>query len=106
VEREAEPVTLNLASRYRKFWWPDGVDVRNRSTRARQPAMDGLQEGCGCHYTQWRWLLLSRFSPIIVASIVVLGCDEDQAGAVGLKNTNAVVTEISGALIPPPLVLG
>jgi hypothetical protein len=39
------------------------------------------------------------------ASIVGRGRDEDEAGAVGLRNTNAVVTEISGALILP-LVLG
>jgi hypothetical protein len=34
-----------------------------------------------------------------------LGCDEDEAGAVGVRNINGVVTEISGVLIPL-LVLG
>jgi hypothetical protein len=38
-------------------------------------------------------------------SIVGLGLDECDAGTVGLWNTNAVVTEISGALVAP-LVLG
>jgi hypothetical protein len=41
----------------------------------------------------------TRISPF-GASIVGPGRDEDEAGAVGLRNTNAVVTAISGPEIP------
>ncbi len=51
--------------------------------------------------SNWR---LATTGISVGARLLGLG-DEDEAGAVGLRNTNAVVTEISGALIPP-LVLG